>query len=61
MYYKRYKNKFIYSLRVVKCFYYDKKLEEFKFNVKVIWRLLNEVINRIKVKFKLNLIFKIDG
>ena len=61
VYYKRYKNKLIHSLRVAKRLYYDKKLEESKSNVKATWRLLNEVINRTKVKFKLNSTFKKDG
>ena len=61
VHYKRYKNKLIHSLRVAKRLYYDKKLEESKSNVKATWRLLNEVINRTKAKFKLNSTFKIDG
>ena len=46
---------------MAKRIYYDKKFEESKSNVKATWRLLNEVINKIKAKSKLNSTFKIDG
>ena len=59
--YMRYKNKLNHGLRVAKRLYYDKKFEETKSNMKTTWRLVNEVINKTKVKYKLNSTFKIDG
>ena len=56
--YKSYKNKSTHSLRVAKRLYYNKKLEEYKSNAKSTWKLLNDLINRKKIKCKLPSIFK---
>ena len=47
-----------HSLRVAKRFYYNKKLDEYKSNAKSTWKLLNELINKKKMKCNLPSIFK---
>lgn len=44
--YKCFRNKLNHLLRIAKRDYYDKKLTEYKSNVKNTWRILNEIINR---------------
>ena len=56
--YKSYKNKLTHCLRVAKRFYYNKKLDEYKSNAKSTWKLLNELINKKKMKCNLPSIFK---
>ena len=56
--YKSYKNKLTHSLRVAKRLYYNKKLDEYKSNAKSTWKLLNDLINKKKIKCKLPSIFK---
>ena len=56
--YKSYKNKLTLSLRVAKRLYYNKKLDEYKSNPKSTWKLLNNLINRKKIKCKLPSFFK---
>ena len=56
--YKSYKNKLTHSLRVAKRLYYSKKLDEYKSNAKSTWKLLNDLINKKKIKCKLPSIFK---
>ena len=56
--YKSYKNKLTLSLRVAKRLYYNKKLDEYKSNAKSTWKLLNDLINRKKIKCKLPSFFK---
>ena len=56
--YKSYKNKLTHSLRVAKRLYYNKKLDEYKSNTKSTWKLLNDLINKKKIKCKLPSIFK---
>ena len=58
--YKKYKNKLIHSIRIAKRLYYDKKLEENKSNIKHTWKLLNDIINRKKNKYKTNTVFTHD-
>ena len=38
--------------------YYNKKLDEYKSNAKSTWKLLNDLINKKKIKCKLPSIFK---
>ena len=59
--YKRYKNKLNHTLRLAKCRYYEKKLEDAKSNTHATWKILNEVFNRKKPRPQLNTIFKSDG
>ena len=47
-----------HSLRVAKRLYYNKKLDEYKSNAKSTWKLLNDLINKKKIKCKLPSIFK---
>ena len=56
--YKSYKNKLTHSLRVAKRLYYNKKLDEYKSNAKSTWKLLNDLINKKKIKCKLPSTFK---
>ena len=58
--YKEYRNKLIHSLRIAKRLYYEKKLNESKTNMRATWRLLNELICKIKSKQKSNQSFKAD-
>ena len=51
--YKCFKNKLNHSLRIAKRLYYEKKIEEAKSNVKITWKLLNEVLNKSHFKQKL--------
>ena len=44
------RNKLNHLLRIAKRDYYDKKLTEYKSNVKNTWRILNEIINRRQCK-----------
>ena len=46
--YKNFKNKLNHCLRVSKRNYYENKLDDYKFNARGTWRILNEVINRQK-------------
>ena len=55
--YKSYKNKLTHSLRVAKRLYYKKKLNEYKSNATSTWKLLNDLINKKKIKCKLPSIF----
>ena len=57
-YNKSYKNKLTHSLCVAKRPYYNKKLDEYKSNAKSTWKLLNDLINKKKIKCKLPSIFK---
>ena len=57
--YKTYKNKLNHSLRIAKRLYYDKRLNESKFNMRATWRLLNEVLNSKKLRPKSNSVFKV--
>ena len=36
-------------LRVAKRLYYEKQIEKLKSNVKATWKVLNEILNKIKV------------
>lgn len=51
--YKNYKNKLNHSLKLSKKNYYQNKLETIKTDLKAVWKLLNEVINRRKTTSKL--------
>ena len=57
--YKGYKSKLTHSLPVAKRLYYNKKLDEYKSNAKSTCKLLlNDLINKKKIKCKLPSIFK---
>ena len=56
--YKSYKNRLSHSLRVAKCLYYEKQLQKLKSNTKATWRVLNQVLNRNKGKYRLPSIFR---
>ena len=46
-------------MRIAKRLYYDKKLNESKFNMRATWRLLNEVLNCKKLRPKPNSVFEV--
>ena len=56
--YKGCKNKPNHSLRVAKRLYYGNKIEVAKSNVKMTWRLLNEILNKKSSKQNLPVVFK---
>ena len=51
--YKRYRNKLTHSVRTAKRIYYDRQLDHFKLNIKIIWQIMNEVIHKKKRTSKL--------
>ena len=60
-FHKKYKNKLNYSLHIAKRLYFEQKLEYAKMNIKSIWKILNEVINRKRRCNKLLSIFTIEN
>ena len=48
--YKQYRNKINHLWKISKCNYYDCKIESTKNNLKAVWKLLNTIINRRKIK-----------
>ena len=54
--YKQYRNKINHLLKISKCSYYDCKIE----SLKAVWKLLNTIINRRKIKSPIAKLFK-DG
>ena len=56
--YKYYENKLNLSLRVAKRPYYGNKIEEAKSNIKMIWRLPNDILDKKSSKQNLPTIFK---
>ena len=46
--YKKYRNKFNKLESVAKKHYYDREFSEHKSNLRCLWKLINEVINRNK-------------
>ena len=42
--YKSYKNKLNHTLRLAKCLYFEKKLEDAKSNTHATWKILNEIL-----------------
>ena len=50
--YKTYKNKLNCTLRLAKRLYFEKKLEDVKSNTHATWKILNEILNRKKVRLK---------
>ena len=58
--YKQYRNKINHLLKISKCSYYDCKIESTKNNLKAVWKLLNTIINRRKIKSPIAKLFK-DG
>ena len=58
--YKQYRNKINHLLKISKCNYYDCKIESTKNNLKAVWKLLNTIINRRKIKSPIAKLFK-DG
>ena len=55
---KYYENKLNHSLRVAKRLYYGNKIEEAKSNIKMIWRLPNDILDKKSSKQNLPTIFK---
>ena len=58
--YKQYRNKFNKLKSVAKKYYYDKESSEHKSNLRYLWKLINEVINRNIFKYELPDHFKED-
>ena len=58
--YKQYRNTINHLLKISKCSYYDCKIESTKNNLKAVWKLLNTIINRRKIKSPIAKLFK-DG
>ena len=56
--YKSYKNKLIHTLRSAKRLYFEKKLKDVKSNSHATWKILNEILNRKKVKTHVNTVFR---
>lgn len=48
--YKKYKNKLNHSLKLAKRLYYVEQIETAKSNIKGIWKILNEILNKRKSK-----------
>ena len=59
--YKTYKNKLSHLIRIAKRSYYDRKFESAQKDLKLTWKLLNEVINKRKSKSPLPSSFKSEG
>ena len=59
--YKTYKNKLSHLIRIVKRSYYDRRFESAQKDLKLTWKLLNEVINKRKSKSPLPSLFKSEG
>ena len=59
--YKAYKNKLNHLIRSAKRSYYDNKFESAKQDLRLTWKLLNEVINKHKSTPSLFLSFKSEG
>ena len=59
--YKAYKNKLNHLIRSAKRSYYDNKFESAKQDLRLTWKLLNEVINKHKSTPSLLLSFKSEG
>ena len=58
--YKQYRNKINHLLKISKCSYYDCKIESTENNLKAVWKFLNTIINRRKIKSPIAKLFK-DG
>ena len=59
--YKTYKNKLSHLIRIAKRSYYDRRFESAQKDLKLTWKLLNEVINKRKSKSPLPSSFKSEG
>jgi hypothetical protein len=59
--YKLYRNKLNHVLRVTERTYYQKKIEEYKSNLRKSWKIINEVINRKKRNYIKNDYLNING
>ena len=59
--YKTYKNKLNHLIRIAKRKYYDTKFESAKNDLRTTWKLLNEVINKRKIKSPLPSSFESEG
>ena len=57
---KQYRNKLNHLFKISKCSYYNCKIESSKNNLKAVWKLLNTIINRRKIKSPIPILFK-DG
>ena len=51
--YKRYKNKLNQVIKVSKKIYYEEQLIKYKHDTKMVWRTLNEILNRGRKNTKL--------
>ena len=49
--YKTYKNKLNHTIKISKKLYYEEQLIKYKHNSKMIWKTLNEILNK-KIKIK---------
>ena len=47
--YKKYKNKLNHVIKVAKKKYYEEQLIKYKHDTKVLWKTLNEIMNRNKI------------
>ena len=59
--YKMYKNKLNHLIRTAKRLYYDNRFKGAKNDLKLTWKLINEVINKRKTKSSLPSSFKSEG
>ena len=59
--YKTYKNKLNHIIRISKRSHYDNKYDNAKKDLKLTWKLLNEVINEQTSKPSLPSFFKCEG
>ena len=48
--YKKYKNKLNHIIKMAKKMYYEEELVKYKCNTKMLWKTLNEILNKSKKK-----------
>ena len=48
--YKKYKNKLNHIIKMAKKIYYEEQLVKYKYDARMTWKTLNEIMNRNKVK-----------
>ena len=51
--YKKYKNKLNHIIKMAKKIYYEEQLLKYKYDARMTWKTLNEIMNRNKVKKEL--------
>ena len=52
--YKKYKNKLNHTIKMAKKMYYEEELVKYKCNTKMLWKTLNEILNKSKNRTKLS-------